>query len=92
MIRGVAIVANRKPTIAFQRDWALAMRALKLANPLLVTFPLPPVEIVDAKGLPEPRFFQLARLFNPPPPRKPLVDREGRPTEDALAWWKEATG
>lgn len=92
MIRGVAIVANRRPTFAFQRDWAQAMAALKTANPLLVTVPLPPVAIVDERGFPEPRFFQLARLFSPPPPRKAIVDRQGMPTEDALAWWKEVTG
>lgn len=92
MIRGVPVTANRKPTIAFQRDWAKAMAAKKLATPTLQTYPLPGfLEIVDERGIPTPQFVQLARLFTPALTRQPFADRVGQPTDYALQWWKEAT-
>lgn len=89
MIRGVPITANRKPTLAFQREWAKAMQALKALTPTLQTYPLPSIEVVDERGFPQPRFMQLTRLFSPAPPRAALVDRMGKPTDDMLSWWSQ---
>jgi len=91
MIRGIPVTSDRKPTLAFQRDWQIAMMAKKTADPTLQIYPLPGVEIVDKQGVPTPQFVQLARLFTPALARQPFVDRDGNPTDYALTWWKEAT-
>lgn len=91
MIRGIAITANRKPTLAFRKEWQSAMAALKAATPTLNVYPLPPVDIVDERGFPTRQFMQLARLFTPALVFQQLVDGLGRPTDYALQWWSEAT-
>jgi hypothetical protein len=92
MIRGVAITANRKPTLQFRKEWNAAMAAKKAAVPTLNVYPLPQhVDVVDERGFPTGQFMQLARLFTPALTRRSLVDSLGRPTDYALQWWKEAT-
>lgn len=92
MIRGVSVTTDRKPSLQFRRDWEMAMKAKKVATPTLAIWPLPhDVEIVDAEGVPNVKFLQLARLFTPALVKQRFSDAQGRPTEYGISWWKQAT-
>jgi len=89
MIRGIAVTVDRKPSFAFCRDWSVAMAAKKAFDPTFEVIPLPHwLAIVDDEGLPTPQFVQLTRKFTPPIAQQAFADKQGRPTDYALSWWK----